>query len=207
MSDQTETPAEAPSAPPAPAPEPKIQVRRFKVKNWLDDEDLKGKLAYSNADLSQAMSEQASLFAHFGVLLARSSKQVDDIKILIENTEARVDREIRTAMAVLGEKVTETIIERKIARHPQVVAFKRALNEAKQIEAVAKTTLEAFRHRRDMLVQQGATSREEMKGELSMSVRKAQEEAGLSQRERVQQRYGRSAAAAADAMSEPGVGA
>lgn len=189
-------------APPAPAP--KVSVRKFKVKNWLDGEDLKGKLAYSNVDLSQAMSEQASLFAHFGVLLAKSSKQVDDIKILVENTEARVDREIREAMTILAEKITEGIVERKIARHPQVIAFKRALNEAKQIEAVAKTTLEAFRHRRDMLVQAGATSREEMKGEMSMSVRKAQEEGQMSQRDRVAARFGRSAAEAAANMTTPG---
>jgi hypothetical protein len=169
VSDEPQT--ETPAAPAPPAPKP-IQVRKVQVKDFLADEDLKTKLAYSMNDLSTAMSEQASLFAHFGALAAKASRQVDNIKILIENTEARVDREIREAMAVLNEKITEGIVERKIARHPQVVAYKRALNEAKQVEKVAATTLEAFRHRRDMLVQAGATSREEMKGELSMSVKR-----------------------------------
>ncbi len=192
MSDepQTDTPA-------APAPaSPRIQVRKVQVKDFLADEDLKTKLSYSMNDLSTAMAEQASLFAHFGVLAAKASRQVDNIKILIENTEARVDREIREAMAMLNEKITEGIVERKIARHPQVVAYKRALNEAKQVEKVAATTLEAFKHRRDMLVQAGAISREEMKGELSMSAKRELQDNQRTAAERVGARAARSMAEA-----------
>ncbi|MCP1540011.1 hypothetical protein [Methylorubrum extorquens] len=198
------TTEEAPSAPPTVPPEPPVIVRKFKVKDFLAEEDLKAKLNYSPNGLSEAMAEQAGLFSYYGVLAAKASKQVDDIKILIENTEAKVDREIRTRMALLGEKVTEGIVERRITRHPQVVAFKRALNEAKQIEAVAKTTLEAFRHRKDMLVQAGATDRQERAGELSMAVKREQEQAGMSARDRVAARFGRSAAAeAAETMATP----
>lgn len=190
MSDEAQT-DETSATPTPPAPKP-IQVRKVQVKDFLAEEDLKGKLSYSLNDLSSAMADQASLFAHFGVLAAKASRQVDNIKILIENQEAKVDREIREAMAVLGEKITEGIVERKIARHPQVVAFKRALNEAKQIEKVANTTLEAFRHRRDMLVQAGATSREEMKGELSMAAKRELADNAKSAAERVGARAARS---------------
>jgi hypothetical protein len=192
MSDEAQT-DETPASPTPPAPKP-IQVRKVQVKDFLAEEDLKGKLAYSLNDLSTAMAEQASLFAHFGVLAAKASRQVDNIKILIENTEARVDREIREAMVMLNEKITEGIVERKIARHPQVVAYKRALNEARQIEKVAATTLEAFRHRRDMLVQAGATSREEMKGELTMNVKRELADNQRSAAERVGARAARTMA-------------
>jgi hypothetical protein len=196
MSD--ETPNEAPAAPPPPVP---VQVRKYRVRDYLAEEDLKGKLSYSTSDLGSAMAEQAALFAHFGVLAAKCSKQVDDIKILLENAEAKVDREIRDAMAMLGEKITEGIVERKIARHPQVIAYKRCLNEAKQVEKVANTTLEAFRHRKDMLVQAGATAREERKGEMSMAVKRELETNSMSQRDRVAARFGRSAAAEADEIA------
>nr|WP_042675811.1 hypothetical protein [Methylobacterium sp. B34] len=192
MSDEAQT--DETSATPTPPAPTRIQVRKVQVKDFLAEEDLKGKLAYSLNDLSSAMADQASLFAHFGVLAAKASRQVDNIKILIENQEAKVDREIREAMAVLGEKITEGIVERKIARHPQVVAFKRALNEAKQIEKVANTTLEAFRHGRDMLVQPGATSREEMKGELSMAPKRELADNAKSAAERVGARAARTMA-------------
>jgi hypothetical protein len=194
MSDEAQT-QEAPPAPALPAPKP-VQVRQVRVVDYLKEEDLKTKLSYSLNDLSTAMAEQASLFAHFGVLAAKASRQVDNIKILIENTEARVDREIREAMAILNEKITEGIVERKIARHPQVVAYKRALNEAKQVEKVANTTLEAFKHRRDMLVQAGAISREERKGELSLSVKRELQDNQKSAAERVGARAARSMAEA-----------
>jgi siroheme synthase len=79
-------------------------------------------------------------------------------------------------MVASGEKVTEALLDKLVTRHERVTIVKKALNEAKQIEAIAKTAVEAFRHRKDMLVQHGATEREEMKGELVTKLRSGREE-------------------------------
>lgn len=163
------------------------EVRKVQVKELVDPYQLKKDMAYSLSDLSTAMAEQASMFAHYGVLAARASRQVDEMKLLLENAEARVYRRVRDAAAVAGNKLTEAQVEKTVAVHPQVVAFKKAVNEARQIESVAKTAVEAFRHRRDMLIQHGATSREEMKGELSISRRREMEGSIKDQRERMLQ--------------------
>jgi hypothetical protein len=47
-------------------------------------------------------------------------------------------------------------------------SIKQALNEAKQIAAIAKGAVVAIRQRKDMLVQEGSTSRVERQGELRM---------------------------------------
>jgi len=155
------------------------------VKQYVDRDALKKDVSFSMADISSAMMDQAALFAHYGVEAAKASRQVDDLKLMLENTESRVHRELRDAAAEKGEKVSEALLDRMIARDSRVINAKRALNEAKQIENVAKIAVESFRHRRDMLVQQGLIQREEMKGEVAVIARKTREESLEAQRDRI----------------------
>jgi len=155
--------------------EPRKRVR-YEVRQLVDADQLKRDMTFSPTDLTSAMMEQASLFAHYGILAAKASRQVDDVKMLLENVEAKVYRKVRDEAASTGVKLTEAQVEKQVVTHEHVISFRKALNEAKQIEAVAKTAVEAFRHRRDMLVQQGLISREEMKGELSIAAKRAHED-------------------------------
>jgi len=158
---------------------------KITVKQFVDPEQLKADLAYSLSDLSNAMMEHSALFAHYGVLASKASRQVDDLKLLLENVEARVYRSIREELIEKGEKVTEAQLDKLVTRHPDVVKLEKCLNEAKQVEAVAKIAVESMRHRRDMLIQQGLISREELKGEISIN-RRNEEERNL---ERLKERY------------------
>jgi hypothetical protein len=163
------------------------QARKFTVRQIVDPVQLKADMGFSVADLSSAMVQQASLFAHYGTLAAKASRQVDDVKMLLEVTESKVYRKLRDEAAKEGTKLSEAMLEKSVAVHEQVISIKKALNEAKQIEANAKTAVEGFRHRRDMLVQQGLLSREEMKGEVRVGARREYEEADKAQRDRVLQ--------------------
>ena len=156
----------------------------YRVKNFIDAEQLRRDLAFSDTDLSSAMMEQAAMFAHYGVLAAEAARQVDVVKLLLENTEAAVSKLIRDEIASTGEKLTEAAIAARIARHPRVIAMKKALNEAKRVEATAKIAVESFRHRRDMLVQMGLISREEMKGELRIAEKNIHEKSLELQKQR-----------------------
>lgn len=180
--------------------DPSMVASIYNVRDFVDAAQLKRDLAYSTNDLSQAMMDQSALFSHYGVLAADASRQVDVIKLLLENTEAAVYQIERAAANQIAadqaaealatkskapiEKVTEAMLEKKIARHPRVIAMKKALNEAKRIEATGKIAVESFRHRRDMLVQMGLISREEMKGDLRIAERSAREGALESSKDR-----------------------
>lgn len=160
----------------------------YTVKDFVDAKQLKQDLAFSNNDLTTAMMQQASLFSHYGVLAAQASRQVDVVKLLLENTEAAVYKVLRDKAASDGEKVTEVQLEKMVSRHDRVIAMKKSLNEAKRVEGITKTAVEAFRHRRDMLVQMGLISREEMKGELSIRAKSVAEQAREDSIERVMAR-------------------
>jgi len=153
-----------------------MSTTTYKVKREIDPGQLKRDLSYSLADLSNAMVEQAALFAHYGGILARAARQVDNFDLVLDTTEAAVYRKIKDELTNSGDKIVVADIDRQVRRHEKVIAARKALNEAKQIEAEAKTAVEAFRHRRDMLVQQGLISREEMKGELAIQVKREKED-------------------------------
>lgn len=143
----------------------------FNVQIFVDAAQAKKDLAFSENDLTSAMMQQASMFAHYGVLFASASKQADTVKMLLESTEAAIYNQLRHDALVSGDKMTENQLDKAVARHPRVSAMKQSLNEARRVESVAKMAVEAFRHRRDMLVQMGLLSRDERKGELYLKAR------------------------------------
>lgn len=148
----------------------------YQVVNYVDGEKLKRDLAYSTNNLSDAMQQQAALFAHYGVLASKASMQVDTIKMLLETAEAAVYRHLADQVAKSGGKVVVAAIQQDVAADERIINLKRALNEARQIEKTANIAVEAFRHRRDMLVQQGLLNREEMRGEVAVTVKQAKDQ-------------------------------
>lgn len=148
---------------------------KYTVKDLVDVDQLKRDSAINTADLSSAMMQQTSLLVHYGVLAAQASKQVDNVSMLLKNAEAAAYRQFRDEAAGKGEKVTEAQLEKLVLRAPNVIQMMRALNEAKQIEAIAKIAVESFRHRRDMLIQLGANERKEMEGEIAVYRGRARE--------------------------------
>ena len=140
--------------------------KEVRVVSFIDSKQLRADIAYSLTDLSNAMQEQAQFRVHYGELSARAAKQVDDIKLLLEVAEARAYRELRDKFVEEKLKITEPLLEKEVSIHARVIKMKRALNEAKQIAASAKSAYDAFGDRKDMLVQHGAKDRVEMQGEL-----------------------------------------
>lgn len=157
----------------------------FRVRDFVDAAQLKRDLAFSDNNLTEAMMDQASLFAHYGTLAADAAHQTDVVEMLLESTEAAVYKMLRDQAAVKAEKVTEEQLKKLVARHSKVIGMKKALNQSKRVESICKTATEAFRHRRDMLVQQGLISREEMKGEVVIAQRNVREDALAEQRRSV----------------------
>jgi hypothetical protein len=138
------------------------------VKDVIDGAKLKKDLSYSLMDLDNAFQNQASLYVDYGRLEAQAARQVDDLELLKDVTASKLYRKMRDEVVAAKQKVVVSDLKEDVMAHPQMIAIRRALNEAKQIHANTKTTLEAFKQRKDMLVQQGAKDRQEREGELRM---------------------------------------
>lgn len=136
------------------------------AKKFIDPDQLKQDVSFTESELDSAMMTQAALFAHYGVLNADALHQVDKFKLVIEVKEARVAQQIRDEAAEAGAKTTEKGIEQQLSLSPEIIELKKALNEAKTQSEIARTTLEALRQKRDMLIQIGVARRGEREGEL-----------------------------------------
>lgn len=167
----------------------------FVVHKYVDAAQLKRDLAINPSEVGNAMLEHASRTIEYGVKLAQAGKQADTVKMLLEAVEAKVDKSIRNTHAAAGAKVTESAIEKEMRLHPKVIAYRKLLNEARQIETLAKSAVDAFRQRKDMLVSFGMLQREEMRGEVSVNRRQAVEAEQEGLRERTLARLGKGALA------------
>jgi hypothetical protein len=145
-----------------------MSAAKFTIKKLINPTQLQDDLAFSDVNLSSAMMGQASLFAHYAQISADATGQVDKAKQMRDIIIAKVDKTIRDKYATEGKKVTEKLIEKEVDLHPEVVAMKHKVNEASMVADLAKNALEAFKQRKDMLIQIGVALREEMKGSVSV---------------------------------------
>ena len=132
----------------------------------LDPKAFQDDLDIDSHDLNHAFMRQASLFAYYAAIHVKTMRREARAKLLLEIEEAKVAKAVRDKMLADGTKTTEKQIEQEVSRTASYIKAVNALNEAKANTALASSAVEAFRQRRDMLIQLGANQREELKGEV-----------------------------------------
>lgn len=118
---------------------------------------------FSPENLDVAYIEQASLFAYYAEQSRLASKKMDNFKLRINTIEAELDKECRDEAISTGTKVTEKAIEQSIARNDKYIKSVLAFNDAKATHQMLRDILDAFKQRKDMLMQIGLTRRDELK--------------------------------------------
>ena len=136
------------------------------VKTYINPVAFKDDIAINIVDLDNAFITQASLFAHYGMQAAKAVEQMDNLKLALDVKEAQLNTFHREALLKSVGKVTEAMVSNAVLTDPRYIKVRKAYNESKGVLEMLKASTEAFRQRRDMLVQLGATAREERKGEM-----------------------------------------
>lgn len=135
----------------------------------LDSKQLMQDVSINDTDLTDAMINHASLFAHYAVLNSQAQGRVDKLKLMLDLKTAKLDQSVREEMQASGVKITESAVDQNIRRNADYVRAVNALNEAKENATLTHSALDAFRQRRDMLVQLGVAAREEAKGQVRVA--------------------------------------
>ena len=141
-------------------------MARLTVKEFINPAQLKAELAFKESEINQALMEHPAKFGYYAMLYYESERQTLKLKQILEITEAKVDGEIRAQYEGAGKPPTEAQIKSKIVRHTEVIAAQRAYNKAKTIQQLCKHAVDAFRHRKDMLIQVSFNRRAEIQGEI-----------------------------------------
>lgn len=123
-------------------------------------------ISIRDSDLDGCMTEQASLYAYYSSLYAKASIDASRAKNRAEMEKARAYKRHRNKLIAKGIKFTESMLEAEILLDDAYQESLELANAYRYQEMIAKEALEAFKQRRDMLVQKGKSALEELKGEL-----------------------------------------
>lgn len=138
----------------------------IKIRTFLDKEELKADISFTENNLDEAMIQQAGLSAYYGEKAAKAQQQASLLKVNLKAVEARAFAEIRSSHIAAKEKYTDSLLKAEVASDPRVVHAEKALAAAMYQADVGRTAVEAFRQRRDMIVQVAKGRHEELRGEL-----------------------------------------
>lgn len=156
-----------------------------KLQTFITQEQLQKDLAFSELNLSDAFTRHAALYAHYATLSHKAEYQSDRRETAVKIAYATLAKKYRDDVVAAGEKrPTKDEIDNAVQLMPEYIAVVKVAHEAKFIAGLVKEAARAFMQRRDMLVQMGAASREEMKGELRMRELGATEDARKSSADR-----------------------
>lgn len=140
--------------------------KKKELNYYIDMAQFRDDIKVSATNLDDCMMQQAGLRAYHGEQAALADAQHSRLKLRFEVVEASLYDRHRKALAAVGEKVTEKMVENAVKLDPEYVAAKNRVIEAETIAAVRRACTEALKDRKDMLVQLGADRREEGKGQL-----------------------------------------
>lgn len=135
-----------------------------KVKPIIDATRSNKDVSINTNDLQGDFVDQPGLVAYYGQKLAEANYQESKFKRRLDIVTAKLDADVRQKAADNKEKVTEAMVLHRVKIS---AAYDKAYSDyiqAQMIAELVKGTMEAMRNRRDMLIQLGATQREELKG-------------------------------------------
>jgi len=146
-----------------------LKVGPYKVEQFVSAEQLSADTNINGAELNDLFLNQSGLVAYYSVLLAKAAYQSGEFKLKRDVQMANVSSEYRENPPS-DKKLTESALSELVLKDKRVQAVKAAYLRAEEVEAVLKGAVDALRHRKDMIVQLGAASREEAKGQVRMKM-------------------------------------
>jgi hypothetical protein len=165
------------------APSPVSQEQASQLQFYIDVDKFRVDTRVTDVNLDQCMIEQNGHRAFYGAQAARAEAQASRLKARFEVIEATLFDRHRKALALIGEKTTEKMIDGAVKLDPLWLKAKNLVIEGETVASINKAMVESLKDRRDMIIQLGADRRDEYKGQArTMAERDQREE--LSNRAR-----------------------
>lgn len=163
---------------PAPAPEPAPAVEAVRPKpaavasgdgtalnTFIDTDQVKMDISINSADLDTAMITHPGLELHYATQTAHARRQYERLKSAVEILEAKIDADVREKW--VGEKKpTEAAIKASVLADKRYSSAQSKLIDAQHIWKLCEATENAFRSRKDLLLEVARDRRKEREGQM-----------------------------------------
>lgn len=133
---------------------------------YVDPDHFKKSIELTDANLDEAMKQQASLRSHYSFQAAQAAAQYARLKARFEVQEAALYAKHKKAILDRGEKTTEAQIDAAVKQDPEWLAAKDHLIEAEALAEINRGLVFALGDRKDMLIQLGSDRRSEAQGQV-----------------------------------------
>lgn len=150
----------------------KYTIHGVEIDRFIAADDIIKDTSLNSMDLNDAFLNQAGLAAFYGSMYARAMGQAARLKLRRDVTYAKVSEKLREEHRLANNKITESQLTALVEKDPRSQAISEVYIAAMEIEQELRGAVEAIKNRRDMVIQLGATSREESKGTLRMTMTK-----------------------------------
>lgn len=138
--------------------------------------EIRDDLAFTEATLDDNMITQAGLFAHYARLAGDAQYELERAKMRLEIGESNAALKLRDRAEMNGSRITEKMIENQVLSDKKVVALKLELAKSRRNYEGMKSTMEALRHKKDMMIQIGVARRTENEVQARVMERRAETE-------------------------------
>ncbi len=118
-------------------------------------------LQLSRNQLEQQMSRQSGLYHYYAMAYARAMKDEKRVQLRLSMLESKIYREL----SLNHSRVTEKMVKAECHIRPSWIKLSQFVDEHSHSVDVLKGVVQALMHKKDMLVNIGATVRVEMAGE------------------------------------------
>lgn len=123
------------------------------VRQFINIEQVQKDTIINPNNILNELLGLSSIFARYGLLLAKARIQRDGFKSRRNLLAALLEKQIRDKAVEDGDKVTNPQVAARIAGSGRMVEAELALNEASAILAACTEARDAIKVKRDMLVQ------------------------------------------------------
>lgn len=135
------------------------------LKTFVDPDQVKVDISINMGDLDTAMIEHPGLELHYAMQTAHSRRQYERLKAATEILEAKIDAETREKW--VGEKKpTEAAIKAAVLADKRYSSAQSKLIDAQHIWKLCEATENAFRSRKDLLLEVARDRRKEKEGQM-----------------------------------------
>ncbi len=134
-----------------------FERKREHLRTRVEDEpsmsvkELVKRLAYTEESVMLAGQDQATLFKLAADHRIAAYRVLQHAQNEFDRVQAATELAYRAEAVALGEKMTDSIAEAKVASNTKIVELQQKLSDAKTEDESMKLLLEAYRQRRDSL--------------------------------------------------------
>lgn len=136
------------------------------LQTFIDDTQIKADISINMSDLDTVMIQHSALELHYATQTAHARRQYERIKSAMEILEAKLDAKVRVAFENEKKKVTEASIRAAVLIDPIYSSAQIRLIDAQHIWKLCEAAENAFRSRKDLLLEVARDRRKEREGQL-----------------------------------------